>query len=386
MPSRKPTFELPVKIIFTEDGVNFFIKNNKQLSRFRLADEQEAYGIALENFSYASLQRMININYVSKVEIAAVDFLSHRQSLMDLSKLIVYGMMYNKFDAVAFNDLIHSDLITRWNRLNPGKIIDERTHINDGYLESILRRNPNIVNTIKREILAPVKRDINQRGTLLPEEKNVLLLLSEKYLEKLRPILWYILSRYQGTRGYRDLVEEIRRHLNDFLEKSKISEYLALMILELLSYVENSNLLSFARRSKIKAATSGAIIYDSHLRQKLQEEMVRKDEKLYISWRLRGRGSSIGTDSRLTVTIYNRESEYQRLQQNINDKRNINLKEKNLMEFYQHMSEETANTELGLYYLSYLSEACNKVNVRFESNVNQINNRDLTVITLGFNF
>jgi len=39
-----------------------------------------------------------------------------------------------------------------------------------------------------------------------------------------------------------------------------------------------------------------------------------------------------------------------------------------------------------MYYLSYLDEACKKVNVKFESLVNQFAMSDLTVINLIFNF
>ena len=41
---------------------------------------------------------------------------------------------------------------------------------------------------------------------------------------------------------------------------------------------------------------------------------------------------------------------------------------------------------MGLYYLSYLEDACKKVNVKFESLVNQFTTSDLTVINLKFNF
>jgi hypothetical protein len=65
--------------------------------------------------------------------------------------------------------------------------------------------------------------------------------------------------------------------------------------------------------------------------------------------------------------------------------RNANLKNKSLHNFYRELPEGEANTELGLYYLSYLSEACEKVNVKFESLVNQMPGSDLTVITLALN-
>ena len=48
--------------------------------------------------------------------------------------------------------------------------------------------------------------------------------------------------------------------------------------------------------------------------------------------------------------------------------------------------EGEEDTSLGMYYLSYLSEACEKVNVRFESNANQFRDSDVTVINLTFVF
>ena len=54
------------------------------------------------------------------------------------------------------------------------------------------------------------------------------------------------------------------------------------------------------------------------------------------------------------------------------------------MDFYKEGPDEVAgNTELGLYYLSYLSEECQKVGVHFESLVNQMRESNLTVITLN---
>lgn len=63
---RKAIIELPVKVILTDVGTTFFIKNRKNLRKFKLADNVEEYGIPLERFSPISLQRMILIDYVSK--------------------------------------------------------------------------------------------------------------------------------------------------------------------------------------------------------------------------------------------------------------------------------------------------------------------------------
>ncbi|HQC26048.1 MAG TPA: hypothetical protein PLU31_00200, partial [Treponemataceae bacterium] len=63
-----------------------------------------------------------------------------------------------------------------------------------------------------------------------------------------------------------------------------------------------------------------------------------------------------------------------------------NLDKKSLIDFYRELPEGQEGTDLGLYYLSYLDEACKKVNVKFESLVNQYSSSDLTVINLILNF
>ena len=59
---------------------------------------------------------------------------------------------------------------------------------------------------------------------------------------------------------------------------------------------------------------------------------------------------------------------------------------RSLVDFYRELPEGQEGTDLGMYYLSYLDDACKKVNVKFESLVNQFTASGLTVINLIFNF
>ena len=74
-------FDLPLKIIFTEEGVNYFIRTGKKLKKFLLADNVEAYGIILNQFSPVFIQQMMLIGYISRVEVSRADFLSKRHEI-----------------------------------------------------------------------------------------------------------------------------------------------------------------------------------------------------------------------------------------------------------------------------------------------------------------
>jgi hypothetical protein len=383
---KKLFINLPLKIVLTSDGINFFIKHNKKLQRFKMADNVEEYGISLDNFSPQSVQRMILVNYISKLEISRSEFVSKRHEIMDLSKLIVYGILYKQLDDAVFRKVINSALIKKWNRVKPNFIIDEKTKINDSYLEGIITKEPGIIQNVKREILGTLFEQIKLDNNLQADEKAIKLYTLEKYMNNLRPFTWFILTKFKGSQEYYLLVSQIRELLKDYLEKSKIAEYLSLMIMELAINAENTNLQGYIKRAYKGTIESNEVLVNMNLRNKILKEIEQLNECTYLGWHVGGKSGSIGTMNRLQITIFNRESEYRELKQSVENKKIIDLKEKSLTDFYRGIPEQEINTELGLYYLSYLSEACEKVNVRFDSIVNQLRNSDLTIITLKLSF
>lgn len=385
MQERKSVIDLPVKIVLTEEGTSFFIRKGRNLKKFKLADNVEEYGIVLDAISPPSLQRMMLVDYISKVEISKSDFMSTRQEIMDLSKLIVYSMLYRQYDAYIFARILSSDVIKKWNRLNPANIIDDKTRINDAFLQNVLKEKEKALIEIKQETLAPIFSYISKNPSLLPEEKNVQLLLSEKFLNNLRPFTWFIIAKFKGSDGYDQLIKDVRTSLAEYMEKSKIAEYVSLMIIELAMNAENSNLKREAKTIFKGAVDMNAVLFDPNIRRQVIESLERKDELVYLSWKIGSRGATVGMQGRLQITLYNKESEYQTVKETFEDRKSADLKKKSLQDFYKQLPEGEANTELGLYYLSYLSEACEKVNVKFESLVNQIAGSDLTVITLALN-
>ena len=385
MQERKNTIDVPVKLVLTEEGTSFFIRKGKNLKKFKLADNVEEYGIVLDTFTPASLQRMLLVDYISKVEISKSEFMSSRQEVMDISKLVVYSMLYRQYDSYIFARVLSSDVIKKWNRLNPANIIDDKTHINDSFLQNALKEKEKDLQAIKHEILSPLFTHINKNPTLLPEEKNIQLLLSEKFLGNLRPFTWFIIAKFKGSDGYDQLVQDIRAALAEYMEKAKIAEYVSLMVMELAMNAENSNLKREAKTLFKGSIDMNAALFDPNVRRQVIDSLERRGELVYLSWKIGSRNASVGTQGRLQFTLYSKEAEYQAVKELFDERKNADLKKKSLQDFYKELPETEANTELGLYYLSYLSEACEKVFVKFESLVNQMPGSDLTVISLVLN-
>lgn len=58
-----------------------------------------------------TIQRLLLVDYISKIEISKPEFVSSRQEVMDLSKLIVYSVLYKQYDDYIFKQILNSPVI-----------------------------------------------------------------------------------------------------------------------------------------------------------------------------------------------------------------------------------------------------------------------------------
>jgi len=113
------------------------VRNHKKLKRSSAIGNRLACGIAVTTVLAASLQKMINIDYIAEVELARSEFSSMSKEIIDLTKLIVHRMLFKKLENDTFRMLVGSALIKRWNRQNPGRCIDMDTTYNQSQLDSL---------------------------------------------------------------------------------------------------------------------------------------------------------------------------------------------------------------------------------------------------------
>ncbi|MDE6773962.1 MAG: hypothetical protein K2J14_04975, partial [Treponemataceae bacterium] len=307
---KKFTLNLPLKVILTETGTSHFLNANKKLLRFKLADNTEEYGISLSPFSPQSIQNMILVDYISKIEISMSDFVSVRQEVMDLSKVIVYSVLYKQFDRQVFSEIIKCDCVKKHNRVNPAQIIDERTRISDVQLRLFLARKDAAIQAARKSILDSLWQSIMDNKEFSPEEKNIYLLMTEKFLNRLSLMNWYIIIRFYKAVGFPEMTAVIRRLLAKYMDKSKVAEYISILVMELALSSETTNLRREAKNMYPDVVNIDTLIFDPEARAKIVAEMARKHRQVFLSWKLGGSSAAIGKQGRLQVMLYNHDDEF----------------------------------------------------------------------------
>lgn len=377
---------LPLIITFTDEGVAFFRSHNRKLLKKRLSNNSLAYGMSLEEFSAPSIQRMIIADYVSSIEISRTAFTEKRREIMDISKLIFHSILYRRFTKVMTKRFTGSIFIENWNRSNPKSILDEDSIFNNSSISNIPDLKQETIDQIKYNIIKDAMTALPGVGDLTQEELIKMNQLGKKFLDNLNTFLWYILSISHDSDDYELLYQDSVIMLRQYLEKSGIAEYLSLMIMEFTINAEISQLKKLSNRLYKDKVDFGRIIHNETIRKELIKFLQNKNEFLTLSWKIKGTSTSIGTGNRLQVMIYNKDTEYQKLKQEIDNKKSIDVKKKSLIDFYQDESENEFNSDLGMYYLSYMQEACKEQQIYFDSHVDQVADRELNIITLSLMF
>ncbi|PIE04707.1 MAG: hypothetical protein CSA76_02895 [Spirochaetales bacterium] len=365
----KTNLNLSPHVILTDSGVSFFMQKGYKLSKIPTAEGAQQYGVKLAQVSPSSFQHMLRIGYLSRLELSRPEFTSVRSDLMDFSKLIFFGMLYHHYDQVVFDMLINSSIIKEWNRANPGNIIDSQTRINDLFLQEVLSRNAGQIKSIRKAITAPLIERVGNNSSLQADEINNMIFMTEKFMDFLRPFNWFMLSRFSSYEGHRQLIQETSNMLDLYIRRAVIADYLTLLLMELAISAETLNIISFAKKNLGESVDARALLFDPARRDALVEALKKAGADLTIAWSIRNAALSVpGSGKKLELIIYNREAAYHELKEKVEEKMKSG-KGVSLSQFYK--STAAGNSEMGLLYLGYLQEECNKVGIRFTSHVGE---------------
>lgn len=372
--------ELPVKLLFSDSGVDFFIKNKKPMNKFKMPDNSTQYGIALNQYSDSTVKHMIAIGYLSRIEISRSEFTSKRQEVLAMAKSNVFGFFYKRFDEIVFDIIMESDIIKNWNRNNHKSILDRNSNINEKVLRSILEQNKEVVKSVKDTLTFAVHRYLSDNEDLTEEERTKQITFCESYLNGLRSFTWFILSKFKDATTYDLLIMEISKVLVEFMSRNTIAEYLSLMLMELLNSAENRNLKEYIKY-QYPTLKYKDVLEDADARVGLLKEMQEKGEHFSVSFKFDKSETKISHRRKFEVAVFNKETEVMMLKEKVDKQMASKVRKQTLTDFYRKSGGD--GSDLGMFYLSYLGEECSKVGIKFESQVKEISGSEQSYTTLS---
>ncbi|MFP4113818.1 MAG: hypothetical protein ACOC2Y_03750 [Spirochaetota bacterium] len=382
---RRPHNELPVKISLTNEAVARFRANKKRLQHLRMADDTDSYGFCGTRFEPELLDRLIGSRILSGIETTGTDLFSKRHEILDLTGAVVRTILYDKFSR-AFQALVYgSAAVKHWNRHNPHSVIDENTRIGEKQASGFLARHSREFQRLSLAILRPVLRALETDLRLGTDDRNEKIQLSRTFLRRVNPAVWYVVIALCTGTAEDEVLSGARSLLRRYLQKSSIVDYIGLIIVELVGYLQNTMLLRHARSHK-PDVTFDTLIREPALLDQVRNEVAVGEEQQAISWRLAPSGGSFDKRVRLVISVYSRGEEYAVTKERVNEHKKTTSKESSLKKFLSSTADGTIDSDLGLYYLTDLTRSCNELGVLFDSSVVEVGRDRRSSITLTFHF
>ncbi len=377
--------DLPLSLTLTDDGKYFF---NSRPAAGNAAREYRFIGdsMRLDTYAAKTLQRLVYAGYVSDIETVRTNFTSKRAELMDVSKLISYGILYKKFAMAVGRELNDNSVVVAWNRRNPHKALNEESIVNAGTQAARIRDNE-LLQEIKRQIIdTTVEELLRSDPRVSAEEEETSRYKAELFIESINPLLWMLLARVKSTSEYTATESQIRDLLKHYLERTSIADYLSLLIIELVTVTETSLVKKGVGRYYDEHVDPRELMMNREVRDFILRKMEQENYSASLAWRIQGKKSGFSGANALQILLYNRILESESVKHEIEEKKRVKTKGKGLADFYAGSGGGEDENGLGMYYLTYLQEVCNDQGVRFDSYVNNLTEHDLTLITLSVKF
>jgi len=383
---KNPVIELPVVLILTDEGEYFFNQRHRTLEYAARTSKVGADGLVLNAYSAKTLQRLIFAGYISRIEISRADFTSKRNQILDLAKLVAYGVLFREYSIKLGKELKETPIVANWNRKNPSRALNQSNITKHALRDGEQVKNVEVLQEVQKEVIEEIfnfhAADLKGYSS---EEMQMLNYKAANFMQQLNPIIWALMAQQRGTQVFSQTVQAMESIVWQFLSKANIADYLALLVLELVTQAEKS-LMEEAVQTYLK----GRIELDHFMknkndRLKVLQSLSDHNKMATLSWKIQARRGSMSDSSPFQIMLYNRSIEHENIRRELEDKKNLKTDGKALSEFYEQLPGESED-QLGLYYLTYLQEECKRQGTLFDSYVNFIDQHNLTFITLSIRF
>jgi hypothetical protein len=363
-----PAIGLPADIILNDKGLELCHKKSIPCRELTNARGIRKEGFIWLNFKASVLQNMTVNDLIESVEIKRTEYSSVRMELIDLTKLIMYGLVYRKFISEFRSELVSSKQFEQLKRKHPGIITDDLT-CSKKHAEKFFTDNNINLSILKNELLMGPYALIDNNPKIDNKTGDESRQILHKLLSTIDTGTWFILYMVLKGEGRTKLLNNLNRIMISNLKKTEIAEYLALILLELLQNSERLHYEYIARKRKLIKDGESILKYlqDSSFRNLVASYAKNNKKSIRITYSIK---SNSDDDKRLrfNISIINDGVMPESMRSLLQEQANAGTGS-SLADFYYANEGNMSGSGLGMHYLSYIEDACREQGINFDARI-----------------
>ncbi len=384
MTSSKSTttlIDLPGKYLLTESGVRYFIRRQIPMHEIRTRRGTIANGVVWRRYDSAHVRKMVAYELLREIEIQRTEFLTRRSDIMQLTVRTLDGILEKRFRP-ELKQIIRDSVVFQ-------PLYDRVAHTAPEQIRAHLLRNERAVNAVRSSLLVETIGIVEKDAALELSERQERVENIHRLVDAIDSETWFLLSLLPDTSGRTQLLRDIHALILTYNVRLRIGDYLALILLELLEYAEQTQLLNFAERDQYVRTHPGELanrLADPEFRERLFRRAAASNSLLSLNYRFSGNPYSPTRRPELEIAVSNKGLVGYESRKSILDVKHRKVHNVPLAKFYGTESPSRFDTTLGMYYLSYVESACERVGLRFGANMTRDEKNEETTTTLYLAF
>ncbi len=382
---KKSQIQLPAMFFLTDSGIDYCIRRKIPVRDLKSHIGRVKSGFSWEGFNAKLVQHLVSNMLIDGIEINRSDFLSKRSEIIDLTKLIVYGILYKKIRPTLNEILYKSDLISKLRRNNPRAARDNELHFDPKVVEKFMTDNAKAVRSLKAGLLYEPYALIQRDASLTEDQKKTKMQITQKFIDVIEPNTWFLFHYISRSNDKMEVFSRINNLLVSFVQKTKIADYIALMLMEILQNSEKTHFENLAMRDNMARAPGveiSELLKDDEFRRKLRQKAETNKIHVNLTFSLEGNTNNARERQRLHISVANKGMMGEVERRNLQKRTKTEVKSASLADFFQAGDQDNLGGGLGLLYLSYLQDACKTEDIVFDARIISDDQREETIATV----
>ena len=375
--------ELPGRLVLSAEGISIFKSAGRPLQRVTRFNNSVAEGLASAGFNAQTVQKLVMNGYVEEINITLPELLRSRSKIIDMTKLVTFGILYKKMNPALGKMLLESDVISLYNRKNPGNMIKSINDINKQKMQLLKQARAHAFEVMQFEIRDLVVQSLVQDETLEEEDRLLQIRSLEKFVTFIDDRIWYLyFIVYQSPlrQGMTRLFVEL---VTSYLHRTKIATYLATILMELIQNAEKANFDRVMLQNRLvkSPGETATLLRDPEKRKQVSALAFKTGQNLNLNWLFDSGKASTSREFRIEIQVTNPGSISHMIQSKLKNKLHAETGSVSLSDFYEDTGQQLG-AGLGLLYISYLRDECQKAKIQFTSQVFADDSADTTTAKL----
>jgi hypothetical protein len=378
------TIELPCKIFLSNEGRQYCNAKGVPLQDLFNREGQKGVGFNRPSLVAPLIQQLTANNLITRIESDGTEFISRRSSVIDTTKLIVYGILYRRFRPTLNAILLDSEVVRYLQTKGMLPLEGKKLKFDPATVAQFIEENGKSIRAMKASLLFTPHRMIDEHPKFDSEQKSRKKQITRKFVDTIEDDTWFLFNYVRRSSDKVEIVHRLDQTVTSFMNKTNIADAIAFMLMELVQNAEMEHFKYLASKDNM-ARVKGDGIYemlrDEDFRMRMKDRAERNKTLIHLVYHfdnLQFTDNSKKTRIRVSVTNKGR--------MDVSRSRISGGRRRKEITLTDHLQSDpdSLGNPMGMVYYSYLEEACREENVSLESSftVDEAKNETTALMTV----